>query len=128
MPHIYEVKLLRKRAKSFFTRALESFNSGEYDLAAFLSEQAVQLHLKSILLEKIGDYPRVHSILTLASILNRLPDCKELARFLEKSKTEIRLLEDAYIASRYLVREYTREEAEILVNVAKEVLKHGELR
>ncbi|MGC8832340.1 MAG: HEPN domain-containing protein [Thermoproteota archaeon] len=50
---------MRKRAKSFFTRALESLNSGEYDLAAFLSEQAVQLHLKSILLEKIGDYPRV---------------------------------------------------------------------
>ncbi len=96
-------------------------------MAAFLSEQAVQLHLKSILLEKTGDYPRAHSILTLASILNRLLDCKDLARFLEENKTETRFLEDAYIASRYLVRDHTREEAEILVNIAKEVLKHGEL-
>ncbi len=85
-------------------------------MAAFLSEQAVQPHLKSILLEKIGNYPRVRSILTLASILNRLPDCKELASFLEENKTEIRLLEDAYIASRYLVREYTKEEAKTLIS------------
>ncbi|MBO3802204.1 MAG: HEPN domain-containing protein [Thermoproteota archaeon] len=126
MPHIDEVKLLRKRAKSFFVRALESLDSGEYDLAAFLSEQAVQLYLKSVLLEKIGDYPRVHSILTLASILKKT-SFKDLAEFLEEKKTEVRLLEDAYIASRYLLREYTKGEAEIIVNFAKEVLKHGEL-
>jgi len=127
MPRIDEVRLLRKRAKSFFVRALESLNSGDYDLAAFLSEQSVQLYLKSILLEKIGDYPRVHSILTLAFILKKLPDCKDLAEFLDKKKAEVRLLEDAYIASRYLLREYVKEEAEMLVNVASEVLKYGEL-
>lgn len=127
MPHIDEVRLLRKRAKSFFARALESLNSGDYDLAAFLSEQSAQLYLKSVLLEKIGDYPRVHSILTLASILKKIPDCKDLAEFLEERKVEVRLLEDAYIASRYLFREYVKEEAETLVNFAKEVLKYGEL-
>ncbi|MBO3839931.1 MAG: HEPN domain-containing protein [Thermoproteota archaeon] len=52
MPHIDEVRILQKRAKAFFTRALESLKSEEYDLAAFLSEQAVQLYLKSLLLEK----------------------------------------------------------------------------
>jgi len=127
MPRIDEVKLLRKRAKSFFSKALDSLNSGDYDLAAFLSEQAVQLYLKSVLLEKIGDYPRVHSILTILSILEKLPDCKDLVKLLEKKKMEVGLLEDAYIASRYLVREYTKEEAEILVSLAKEVLEHGEL-
>jgi len=127
MPRVDEVKLLRKRAKSFFSKALDSLNSGDYDLAAFLSEQAVQLYLKSVLLEKIGDYPRVHSILTILSILEKLPDCKDLVKLLEKKKMEVGLLEDAYIASRYLVREYTKEEAEILVSLAKEVLEHGEL-
>lgn len=118
---------MRKRAKSFFTRALESLNSGDYDLAAFLSEQSAQLYLKSVLLEKTGDYPRVHSILTLVSILKKIPDCKDLAEFLEKKKVEIRLLEDAYMASRYLLKEYLKEEAETLVNFSKEVLKYGEL-
>jgi HEPN domain-containing protein len=124
---IDEVRLLRRRARSFLSRALESLNSGDYDLAAFLSEQSVQLHLKSIILEKIGDYPRVHSIRTLSSILKRLPDCKVLADLLEEKRDEVRSLEDAYIASRYLLREYEREEAEVFVNLAREVLRFGEL-
>jgi len=128
MPLIDEVRLLRRRATSFLSRALDSLNSGDYDLAVFLAEQSVQLHLKSILLEKIGDYPRVHSILTLASILKRLPECKDLAELLERRRLEARSLEDAYIASRYLPREYAKEEAEALVNFAREVLRHGELR
>ncbi|MEM2927559.1 MAG: HEPN domain-containing protein [Nitrososphaerota archaeon] len=36
-------------------------------------------------------------------------------------------MEDAYIASRYLVREYTESEAKTLVEIAKEVLKHGKI-
>ncbi|MBO3769604.1 MAG: HEPN domain-containing protein [Candidatus Brockarchaeota archaeon] len=127
MPHIDEVRILQKRAKAFFTRALESFKSEEYDLAAFLSEQAVQLYLKSLLLEKIGDYPRTHSILTLLSIIKKIPECKNLANLLEEKRTQLGLLEDAYIASRYLVKEYAREDAEILVNIAREVLELGGL-
>jgi len=127
MSRIREIELLRRRARSFLARALESFDVGDYDIAVFLAEQAVQLHLKSVLLEKVGDYPKVHSIMTHASILARLPECRGLTSFLEENRAKVGLLEDAYIASRYLVREYTREEAEILVNFAKEVLKHGEL-
>lgn len=116
---------MRRRARSFLARALESFNAGDYDLAVFLAEQAVQLHLKAMLLEKVGDYPKVHSIMALASILGRLPECRELVSFLEENRVKVGLLEDAYIASRYLAREYSREEAEILVNFAREVLEHG---
>ncbi|MEM1517426.1 MAG: HEPN domain-containing protein [Thermofilum sp.] len=78
-----------------------------------------------MLLEKVGDYPKVHSTMALASILGRLPECGELVSFLEENRVEVGLLEDAYIASRYLAREYSREEAEILVNFAREVLEHG---
>ncbi len=122
-----EVRLLRRRAKAFLARALDSLNSGDYDLASFLSEQAVQLHLESILLEKLGDYPRTHSISLLISILKKTSNYDALVKFLEERRREVSLMEDAYIASRYLVREYTREEAEVLISVAKEVLKYGEL-
>ncbi|MCD6244798.1 MAG: HEPN domain-containing protein [Candidatus Korarchaeota archaeon] len=125
MPHIDEIRLLRRRSKAFLERAIDSLNSGDYDIASFLSEQAVQLYLKSLLLEKLGDYPRTHSISTLLSIIKEIPSCDRLMELLERSRTEIRLMEDAYIASRYLAREYTREEAEVLVNLAKEVLKLG---
>jgi len=36
-------------------------------------------------------------------------------------------MEDAYIAARYLAREYSREEAEVLVNLAEKVLSYGEI-
>ncbi|MEM0377606.1 MAG: HEPN domain-containing protein [Thermofilum sp.] len=42
MPRAREVELLRRRARSFLERALESFNAGDYDLAVFLVEQAVR--------------------------------------------------------------------------------------
>ena len=127
MSHIDEVKILRKRAKSFLLRAIECLNSKDYDLASFLSEQAVQLHLKSILLEEIGDYPRTHSISILISILKKLTNYNLLLKFLEEKRNEIRLMEDAYIASKYLPREYTEDEAKTLVNIAKEVLKYGKI-
>ena len=119
MPHIDEIRLLRRRSKAFLERAIDSLNSGDYDIASFLSEQAVQLYLKSLLLEKLGDYPRTHSISILLSIIKEIPSCDRLMELLERSRTEIRLMEDAYIASRYLAREYTREEAEVLVNLQK---------
>ncbi len=125
MPHIDEIRLLRRRSKAFLERAMDSLNSGDYDIASFLSEQAVQLYLKSLLLEKLGDYPRTHSLSTLLAITKKVPSCERITELLERNKTEIRLMEDSYIASRYLMREYTREEAEVLVNLAREVLKLG---
>ncbi len=127
MSHLREVRLLKRRVKGFFERTVDSLNSGYYDLTAFLSEQAVQPLLKSILLEKIGEYPHTHSILTPLSILERVPGCEDLVKFLKEKRVELGLMEDAYIASRYLVREYSKEEAELLVNLAKKVLEYGEV-
>jgi len=121
------MRLLRKRARAFLARAVDSLNSGDYDVASFLSEQAVQLHLKSILLEKLGDYPRTHSISSLVSIIKKTAGYEALMRFLEENRMGLRLMEDAYISSRYLVREFAKEEAEMLINIATEVLKHGEV-
>jgi len=123
--HSDEVRILRRRAKAFLARALDSLNAGDYDLAVFLSEQAVQLHLKSILLEEVGDYSRIHSISSLLSTLRKIPGREDLVKLLEGRKREVSLMEDAYIASK-LAREYTREEAEALVKTAREVL-YGEI-
>lgn len=125
MSHRREVELLRRRARSFLARAMDSLNSRDYDLAAFLSQQAVQLFLKSVLLERVGDYPRTHSLSTLLSLLKRAPGVEGLVKLLEMRRVELGLMEDAYIASRYLVREYSEEEARVLVSLAEEVLSFG---
>lgn len=127
MTHLEEVKILRRRAKAFYSKALDSLNSGDYDLASFPSEQAVQLHLKSILLEALGEYPKTHSISYLFSIISKISEYDNLIKFFEDNKMQFRLMEDAYISSRYLVREYTRDEAEMLLDLAKEVLRYGKI-
>ena len=71
MPHIDEVKILRKRAKAFLKTAETPYQDGEYDLTVYLREQAIQLHLKSILLEELGDYPRTHSLTYLFQLLQK---------------------------------------------------------
>lgn len=43
--------------------------------------------------------------------LKKLTNYNSLLKFLEEKRNEIRLMEDTYIASRYLVREYTESEA-----------------
>lgn len=125
MRHVDEVRLLRKRAKSFFARARDSLAYGDYDVAVFLAEQALQLYLKSVILEELGDFPRTHSLTFLITQFRKLPQQGELVNLLEKSKTVVRLMEDAYIASRYLPRTYGEEDAKAAVELVEEVLKFG---
>ncbi|MEM3713441.1 MAG: HEPN domain-containing protein [Nitrososphaeria archaeon] len=127
MSHADEVKILKKGARAFYRRALESLNDGDDDIASFLSEQAVQLELKSILLEEFGDYPKLHSISNLISILRKTRKHEPLIKFFDENRLKICLMENAYILSRYVIREYTKEEAETLLEVAEEVLKYGEV-
>ena len=49
--------------------AKRSLGSGDYDIAAFMAEQAVQLFLKSIILEVSGEMPRTYSIRQLFNAL-----------------------------------------------------------
>lgn len=125
MSHIEEVRLMKKRAKAFFKRAIDSLNDGDYDIASFLAEQAVQLALKSLILEKLGDYPRTHSLRRLVDLLGKFAEYRDLAEYLGENWRELRLMEDAYIASRYLLREYDKQEAEALIRLARGVLKRG---
>jgi len=83
MSHVDEVAILRRRTKAFLNRALDSLEAKDYDVASFLSEQAVQLYLKSLLLEELGDYPRTHSISTLLTILGKVEKYKNVAKILE---------------------------------------------
>ena len=48
--HKEEAKLLRSRSLRMLAHAEECLRSKDYDLAAFLAEQSVQLYLKSVIL------------------------------------------------------------------------------
>lgn len=122
-----EEKHLIKRSKEFLETAEYQTSKGFYDLAAFSLEQPLQLFLKSKVLAEGVDYPRTHSVRTLLEILSDLvPEDKEstIKSILENYLLELGMLEDAYITSRYAMREFTKQEAEKLTKAVKEIMKN----
>mgnify|MGYP001770623451 CR=1 FL=1 len=117
-----EVEILKKRSLMFLEEARHALSKGFYDLACFLSEQSLQLYLKALLLELAGDYPRTHSIRRLLGELNRVLRSTDLENFVAANRARFLALEDAYIMSRYYVREYEREDAEDMVKLVEETL------
>lgn len=96
---------------------------GSYDIAAFMAEQAVQLFLKSVIFELTGEVPRTHACRQLMSALRDLLGCSSLDDFIRENRSLFIRLEEAYIGSRYLPREYEKEEAEELVHFAEKVIE-----
>jgi len=94
------VSFLLQNARSFMRAARRDLEEGEYNLALFHAEQALQLCTKYKLYLKYGDYPKTHKL-------------KELLEALQQSYDAviIDLLEDAYIGSRYLPVRYSAETA-----------------
>ena len=121
-----EVEHLIERSRRFLETAEYQIDRGFYDLAAFSLEQALQLFLKSKLLENGVDYPRTHSVRTLLEILQRVVSedrKKAIQDVLNKYLLELGILEDAYITSRYVMREFREEEVRRLLQVVKEVMR-----
>jgi len=122
-PHREEVETLRKRAGDFLALAREALGMGSIDVSCFLSEQAAQLHVKSVLLEEVGDYPRTHSIRNLLAEVSRSFGEEEIGAFLHRNRVRLIALEDAYIIARYTPARYTREDAEDLLSIAEETIE-----
>ncbi|MEM2983258.1 MAG: HEPN domain-containing protein [Candidatus Bathyarchaeia archaeon] len=118
-----EVTLLRDRSLRMLSSARRSLSEGDYDIAAFIADQAVQLYLKSMVLELAGEVPRIHSIRQLLRVLKEMSDRPDIIDdYVKKNRSLPIRLEEAYISSRYMPRDYEREEAEELVNFAEEVI------
>ncbi len=120
-----EVEHLLRRSGEFLETARLQLERGFYGLAVFSLEQSLQMFLKAKLLESGVDYPRTHSVRRLLEMLAEVsPNLAEAARgVLERFMLELGMLEDAYITSRYVPREFRREDAERLMAVVEEVIR-----
>jgi HEPN domain-containing protein len=123
-----EVNILRGRAAAFMRHAELALRDGEYDLSCFASEQASQLFVKSVMLEVVGEMPRVHGVREMLAVLvASVPEAEEpVSEFVKGNRDKLRALDDAYISSRYLPSTYQREDAEELVETARRILRLGE--
>jgi HEPN domain-containing protein len=122
-----ESEHLLKRSMEFLETAEYQISKGLYGIAVFSLEQALQLFLKSKMLVAGVDYPRTHGVRTLLEILSELESDEKktsIKQVLSNYLFELGMLEDAYITSRYVMREFTREEAQRLMKTVKEVMKN----
>lgn len=118
------VSLLRDRSLRMLGSAKRSLLGGDYDIAAFMADQAVKLYLKSVILELTGEMPRVHAVRQLFHGLKVVLDRSvEVDRFVRENRSLLIRLEDAYISSRYIPREYEKDKAEELVKFAEEAIE-----
>jgi HEPN domain-containing protein len=118
-----EYEYLLERSRRFLATAELQIDKGFYDLALFSLEQALQLYLKAVVLRLGVDYPRTHSVRKLLELVYKLTGSDEVEKFFSNYAIELGVLEDAFITSRYIPREYTKEEAKRLLGVVREVIE-----
>ena len=116
-----EVGKFKEKANAFLDTAIYNFEKGRYDLAAFNIEQAIQLYIKTKLLELLGEFPRTHSLVTLLRELSRVFKEEEVERFRKENIGMLTKLSDVYITSRYYTREFYEEEVKELIEFAYKV-------
>jgi len=102
-------ELLKKRALSFLRDAKVDLESGDYDLALSHAEQFAQLYSKYLLYRRIGDFPKTPHLVRLLRDLSKVYNDCRLKELLDRNLEGIYLLEEAYISTRYLPREYDRD-------------------
>ncbi len=115
-----DVEKFVEKARGFEDMAKMNFEKQRYDLAMFCLEQAVQIYIKSKLLELVGEFPRTHDIVKL---LRELDVVHNIGNFIDENFDIITKLIDAYITSRYYTREFYKEEVEKALEFLKRLKK-----
>lgn len=122
MSHFEEYKYLIERSKRFYETAIIQIEKEYYDLAAFSLEQGLQLFLKATLIKIELEYPRTQSIRRLLELIYEVTEKDEIKYIMQKFLVELALLEDIYITSRYIPREYRKDEVLKIKETVDEVI------
>jgi len=117
------VNAFLKKSRMFLSSAKGNIDRRLYDVACFEAEQAAQLFLKAYVLKSSGVVPRTHSVRRLLGHLASTSEAnkKAIIRFASERRSDLIMLEDAYLRSRYSGEAYNRQDAKRCVDVAEEV-------
>ena len=122
--------LLKRRALSMMKLAERLLSEGEYDLAVLNAEYAAQLYAKAVIYRLSGEEWRGRSVRALLGVIAFLADGEGLTRvrevvaeFVRRKRRLLAELEEAHTRSLYGPLTYSKDQAEAIVNVAKEVVK-----
>lgn len=118
-----ELRILLERSRRFYESSIIQIEKGFYDLTAFSLEQSLQLFLKAYLLKLGVDYTRTHSSRKLLEMIYEITKFEVIKDLVQKFSIELAFLEDIYITSRYISREFTLNEVSRLKKVIDEVIE-----
>ena len=119
-----EIEFIRKRAEDFLRTSKYHFKERMYHLVAFDLEQALQLYLKYFLFLKTKHYPPTHSLKELLRLVGKAYNVKkEVSKLISNHIHLINDLEEAYISSRYLPAEFTKEQVKNMAQFVFEVIR-----
>lgn len=115
----YFFEKLKERSLYFLEIFKKDLKNKKFDVGMFHVEQALQLALKAFLLKNFGDFPKIHDL----KILFEKIDNEKVKKLAEEKWYIIEILNDAYIASRYLPREYGEKELKEAIEFVEEIIK-----
>ena len=113
---------LKENAIDFFEEAKENLSKGKYNLAMFDLEQALQLSLKYTLYQLTGSFEKAYEIKRLLKQVIDLTKDKQLENIMRQEIVTIDILEQAYIAARYLPYKYDKSTVEKALNLVSVIL------
>lgn len=121
-----EIEFLKKQSVKAYELSKRAFEEENYNWSIFLLEQAIQLLLKYLLALKVGYYPKTHRLSKLFEEVSEL--YPEFYEFYKKNRDTFTVIEDSYLLSRYLGKEYEKEDVkdkfELYEKLRKMVEKH----
>ena len=104
-----------KQANRDFESAKRIMELGEYYVCAFLFQQAVEKALKALLIDRTGNFPRIHDVVELSRRVKAPLKIVELCA----------LINPAYTSTRYpdVASDFDKGEVEEILKSAKEILE-----
>ncbi len=105
-----EIMFLKRQSLRAYKLSRKAFEDGDYNWSIFLLEQAIQLLIKYLLALKIGHYSKTHRLSKLFEELSEL--YPEFYEFYRQNRDKFTVVEDSYLLSRYLGKEYEKEDVE----------------
>jgi len=113
---------LCKRSLEYLKASEEAFINGLYNASGLMSQISAELAIKATIAFLGYSFPETHEIRKLLSVLSTLILKDEISEFIKAKRGELILLEDARQRGQYFSYGLGKDDAEICLNTAREVI------
>lgn len=111
-----------RRALEYLKGAEKALNENLYNVSGVLSQISAELAIKATIAFLGYSFPETHEIRRLLGFLSTTVTKEEIEEFVRQRRGELILLEDARVRGQYMSYDLTKEDAEICLNTAKEII------